>query len=98
MYDIFLGKYPHIYPYHCFISGYSFFFVLLPWPMRSFNVYGNDPVTVGIRSLPIGFDTILRYDDFRLRRYGCYDTIRDPRCHGLGVGGIVIPASKKSQA
>jgi hypothetical protein len=25
------------------------------WPTESFNVYGHDPVQVGVRSLPIGF-------------------------------------------
>ena len=25
------------------------------WPPQSFNVYGHDPVAVGVRSLPIGF-------------------------------------------
>lgn len=25
------------------------------WPTQSFNVYGHDPVDVGVRSLPIGF-------------------------------------------
>ena len=25
------------------------------WPTESFNVYGHDPVDVGVRSLPIGF-------------------------------------------
>lgn len=38
-----------------FISGANFFSVLMFWPTESFNVYGHDPVDVGIRSLPIGF-------------------------------------------
>lgn len=38
-----------------FISGANFFSVLMFWPTESFNVYGHDPVQVGIRSLPIGF-------------------------------------------
>jgi hypothetical protein len=25
------------------------------WPTEAFNVYGHDPVQVGIRSLPVGF-------------------------------------------
>lgn len=25
------------------------------WPTESFNVYGHDPVEVGVRSIPIGF-------------------------------------------
>jgi hypothetical protein len=38
-----------------FISGANFFSVLMFWPTESFNVYGHDPVDVGIRSLPVGF-------------------------------------------
>lgn len=41
-----------------FISGANFFAVLLFWPTESFNVYGHDPIGVGLRALPIGF-TIL---------------------------------------
>lgn len=38
-----------------FISGANFFSVLMFWPTESFNVYGHNPVDVGIRSIPIGF-------------------------------------------
>jgi hypothetical protein len=38
-----------------FISGANFFSVLMFWPTESFNVYGHDPVDVGVRSIPIGF-------------------------------------------
>lgn len=38
-----------------FISGANFFSVLMFWPTQAFNVYGHDPLGVGIRSLPIGF-------------------------------------------
>ncbi|KAJ5122969.1 hypothetical protein N7448_009066 [Penicillium atrosanguineum] len=38
-----------------FISGANFFSVLMFWPTESFNVFGHDPVEVGVRSLPIGF-------------------------------------------
>ncbi|KAJ6151301.1 hypothetical protein N7470_007895 [Penicillium chermesinum] len=38
-----------------FISGANFFSVLMFWPTESFNVYGHDPISVGVRSLPIGF-------------------------------------------
>ncbi|KAJ5887443.1 hypothetical protein N7495_007484 [Penicillium taxi] len=38
-----------------FISGANFFSVLMFWPTESFNVYGHNPVDVGVRSLPIGF-------------------------------------------
>lgn len=38
-----------------FISGANFFSVLMFWPTQAFNVYGQDPVGVGIRGLPVGF-------------------------------------------
>ena len=38
-----------------FISGANFFSVLLLWPTQAYNVYGHDPVAVGIRGLPFGF-------------------------------------------
>ncbi|KAL4883860.1 fungal trichothecene efflux pump [Aspergillus karnatakaensis] len=38
-----------------FISGANFFSVIMFWPTQAFNVYGHDPIGVGIRSLPIGF-------------------------------------------
>ncbi|KAL2871532.1 putative MFS drug efflux pump [Aspergillus lucknowensis] len=38
-----------------FISGANFFSVIMFWPTQAFNVYGHDPVGVGLRSLPIGF-------------------------------------------
>jgi hypothetical protein len=38
-----------------FISGANFFSVIMFWPTQAFNVYGHDPVQVGIRGLPIGF-------------------------------------------
>ncbi|KAL4870445.1 hypothetical protein BDV12DRAFT_184457 [Aspergillus spectabilis] len=38
-----------------FISGANFFSVIMFWPTQAFNVYGHDPVGVGIRSLPVGF-------------------------------------------
>lgn len=41
-----------------FISGANFFSVLMFWPTESFNVYGHDPVDVGIRSIPIGFSIL----------------------------------------
>lgn len=42
-----------------FISGCNFFSVLMFWPTESFNVYGHDPVGVGVRSIPIGFGILL---------------------------------------
>ena len=41
-----------------FISGANFFSVLLFWPTQAFNVYGHDPVGVGVRGLPIGFSIL----------------------------------------
>lgn len=42
-----------------FFSGGNFFALLLFWPTEVYNVYGNDPVQIGIRTLPIGFGIIL---------------------------------------
>ena len=41
-----------------FISGANFFSVLLFWPTQAFNVYGHDPVGVGIRGLPVGMSIL----------------------------------------
>lgn len=38
-----------------FISGANFFSILMFWPTQAFNVYGHDPVGVGIRGIPVGF-------------------------------------------
>jgi hypothetical protein len=38
-----------------FISGANFFSIIMFWPTQAFNVYGHDPVGVGIRGLPVGF-------------------------------------------
>lgn len=38
-----------------FISGANFFSILMFWPTQAFNVYGHDPVGVGIRGLPVSF-------------------------------------------
>lgn len=42
-----------------FISGFNFFSILFFWPTQAFNMYGNDPVGVGLRGLPIGFAILL---------------------------------------
>lgn len=42
-----------------FVSGANFFSVLLFWPTQAFNVYGHDPIGVGIRGLPIGFSILV---------------------------------------
>ncbi|KAJ4305792.1 hypothetical protein N0V90_001324 [Kalmusia sp. IMI 367209] len=40
------------------LSGGNYFVLLLFWPTEVYNVYGDDPVGIGIRSLPIGFGII----------------------------------------
>ena len=41
-----------------FISGANFFSVIMFWPTQAFNVYGHDPVGVGIRGIPVGFSIL----------------------------------------
>jgi hypothetical protein len=41
-----------------FISGANFFSVIMFWPTEAFNVYGHDPVAVGVRAIPIGFSIL----------------------------------------
>jgi len=41
-----------------FISGANFFSILMFWPTQAFNVYGHDPIGVGIRGLPVGFSIL----------------------------------------
>ncbi|KAK4616312.1 Trichothecene efflux pump TRI12 [Fulvia fulva] len=41
-----------------FFSGGNFFVLLLFWPTQVYNMYGNDPLQIGIRTLPIGFGII----------------------------------------
>jgi hypothetical protein len=41
-----------------FLSGGNYFAMLLFWPTQVYNVYGDDPVGIGIRSLPVGFGII----------------------------------------
>lgn len=41
-----------------FLSGANFFALLFFWPTEAYNVYGADPIGVGIRGLPIGFGII----------------------------------------
>ena len=42
-----------------FISGANFFAVVLFWPTQSYNVYGHDPIGVGVRGLPGGFGILI---------------------------------------
>jgi len=106
-----------------FISGANFFSVLLFWPTQAFNVYGHDPVGVGIRGMPIGFSILAGacivlwlLSTFRggnrtlmiisscMMTAGCgalaaarVDNINAVYgilvVAGLGIGGIVVPAS-----
>ncbi|PVH88870.1 MFS multidrug transporter-like protein [Cadophora sp. DSE1049] len=106
-----------------FISGANFFSVLLFWPTQAFNVYGHDPVGVGVRGMPIGFSilagacivlwmlSVLRGHNRALMvgssvmmTAGC-GALAAARLDnlnavygilvvaGLGIGGIVVPAS-----
>lgn len=106
-----------------FISGANFFSVLLFWPTQAFNVYGHDPVGVGLRGMPIGFSILFGacivlwlLSTFRggnrvlmivssvMMTAGCGALAAATRYNmnavygilvvaGLGIGGIVVPAS-----
>lgn len=105
------------------ISGANFFSVIMFWPTQAFNVYGHDPVGVGIRGIPIGFSILAGacivlwlLSVFRghnrellvvssvLMTAGCGAIAIADRDNlhqlwgllvlaGLGIGGIVVPAS-----
>jgi len=106
-----------------FISGANFFSVLLFWPTQAFNVYGHDPIGVGLRGMPIGFSILIGacivlwlLSVFRggnkwlmiissiMMTAGC-GALAAARLDnmtavygilvvaGLGIGGIVVPAS-----
>lgn len=106
-----------------FISGANFFSVLMFWPTQAFNVYGHDPVGVGIRGIPIGFSILagacivlwllsalggrnreLMIVSSVIMTAGC-GALAVADVHnlntvygllvvaGLGIGGIVVPAS-----
>lgn len=106
-----------------FISGANFFSILMFWPTQAFNVYGHDPVGVGIRGIPVGFSilagacivlwllSLLRGHNKELliassilMTAGCgalaigrvdnlYQLWGLLVLAGLGIGGIVVPAS-----
>ncbi|KAL9107004.1 MAG: hypothetical protein Q9227_008040 [Pyrenula ochraceoflavens] len=106
-----------------FISGANFFSVIMFWPTQAFNVYGHDPVGVGIRGIPIGFSILagavivlwllsvfrghnreLMIVSSIIMTAGCgaLAVARVDNLHklwgllvlaGLGIGGIVVPAS-----
>ncbi|KAL2830231.1 fungal trichothecene efflux pump [Aspergillus cavernicola] len=106
-----------------FISGANFFSVIMFWPTQAFNVYGHEPLQIGIRSLPIGFGimagacivlwllSVLRGHNKELlivssilMTAGCgalaaakpdnmYQLWGILTVAGVGIGGIVVPAS-----
>ncbi|KAK0668606.1 major facilitator superfamily domain-containing protein [Cercophora samala] len=106
-----------------FISGANFFSVLMIWPSEAYNVYGHDPVGVGIRGMPFAFGTMagcvislvmlswlkgnikwILFVSSTLMTLGCgllsiarVDNIQIVYAilfiAGLGVGGVVVPAS-----
>ncbi|KAH0333812.1 MFS multidrug transporter-like protein, partial [Aureobasidium melanogenum] len=106
-----------------FISGANFFSILMFWPTACFNVYGHDPVGVGIRGLPVGFsilagacvvlwllsvfrghNKVMMIISSVLMTAGCgaLSIARVDNLNqlwgilvvaGLGIGGIVVPAS-----
>lgn len=106
-----------------FISGANFFSILMFWPTQAYNVYGHDPVGVGLRGLPVGFAilagaciVLVLLSVFRgnnrellivssvLMTAGCGSlAVADVNnlhtlwgllvLAGLGIGGIVVPAS-----
>jgi hypothetical protein len=106
-----------------FISGANFFSVLMLWPSQAYNVYGHDPVGVGLRGMPFGFGVLagccVCLALLTIQRGGnrwllvCASVVMTAGCGalaaarrdnvgavyailfiaGLGVGGIVVPAS-----
>lgn len=105
-----------------FISGANFFSVLLFWPTQAFNVYGHDPIGVGLRGLPIGFSILIGacvvlvlmsvFKSMKMLMIissvmmtagcGAMAAARTDNLAavygilvvaGLGIGGIVVPAS-----
>jgi len=106
-----------------FISGANFFSIIMFWPTQAFNVYGHDPVGVGIRGIPVGFSILagacivlwclsvfrgrnkeLMIASSILMTAGCGALACATRFNlstlwgllilaGLGIGGIVVPAS-----
>ncbi|EAT76787.2 hypothetical protein SNOG_15949 [Parastagonospora nodorum SN15] len=106
-----------------FISGANFFSILMFWPTQAFNVYGHDPIGVGIRGIPVGFSILagacivlwllsmlrghnkeLLIASSVLMTAGCgalavgrvdnlYQLWGLLVLAGVGIGGIVVPAS-----
>lgn len=106
-----------------FISGANFVSLIAFWPTQAYNVYGHDPVMVGVRAIPIGVAlmvgaVVVLYllSVFRganrslmvvssvMMTAGCgamaiarvdnmYQLWGLLVLAGLGIGGIVVPAS-----
>ena len=106
-----------------FISGANFFSIVMFWPTQAYNVYGHDPVGVGLRGLPVGFSilagacivlwllSVFRGHNRELMIIssilmtagtGSLAVARPDNLYqlwgllvlaGLGIGGIVVPAS-----
>jgi hypothetical protein len=67
-----------------FISGANFFSVLMMWPTQAFNVYGHDPVGIGLRGLSFGFGVMA----------GCVITLGVmTKLRGRGIRVILFIAS-----
>lgn len=105
------------------ISGANFISLIAFWPTQAFNVYGHDPVQVGIRAIPIGISLMagavaglfllslwkggnraLMVASSAMMTAGCgamaigrvdnmYQLWGILVLAGLGIGGIVVPAS-----
>ncbi|KAL4882699.1 major facilitator superfamily domain-containing protein [Aspergillus karnatakaensis] len=77
-----------------FISGANFFSVIMFWPTQAFNVYGHDPIAVG--ELLIA-SSILMTAGCGALAVADMDNINTLWgilvLAGLGIGGIVVPAS-----
>lgn len=106
-----------------FISGANFISLIAFWPTQAFNVYGHDPVQVGVRAIPIGIalmagavaglfllsiwrggNRALMVASSAMMTAGCgamaigrvdnmYQLWGILVLAGLGIGGIVVPAS-----
>jgi hypothetical protein len=106
-----------------FISGAQLFSVAVFWPSQALNVYGHDPIGVGLRGLPVAFSIlvgacIVLYllsvfkggnrallvlsSCMMTAGSGAMAALNRENLHlaygilvvaGLGIGGIVVPAS-----
>lgn len=106
-----------------FISGANFISLLAFWPTQAYNVYGHDPVAVGVRAMPIGISimvgavlglvllSVFKGGNRTIMVVSCvlmtagtgsmavgrvdnmYQLWGPLVLAGLGIGGIVVPAS-----